>query len=272
MESQLVSVLVPTRNSAKYLRLCLESIRNQDYSPIEIIVIDNDSTDGTVSIAEELADEVLTWGPERCAQLNKGAKIARGKYLYRVDSDFVLSPEVVKEAVRACQSGADAVAVHNDSDGTVSYWARVRQFERAMIKFDTLIVGARFFSRDAFESVGGFDESMVAGEDYDIHNRLLRRGFRIAAIEASELHLGEPTTLWEIADKSFYYGRTIGRFISKNGSRGVAQLSPFRGAMIKNWVRFLREPTMALGYIIMITVKYGAGTLGLLCNVIGRKG
>lgn len=271
MESPLVSVLVPTKNSAKYLRPCLESIRNQDYSPIEIIVIDNDSNDDTLSIAKQLADKVLMWGPERCAQLNKGAEIARGKYLYRVDSDFVLSPGLVKEAVAACQNGADAVAVHNDSDGSISYWARVRQFERSMIKFDTLIVGARFFSRDAFESVGGFDESMVAGEDYDIHNRLLRRGFRIDAIEASELHLGEPTSLREIADKSFYYGRTIGRFISKNGSRGVAQLSPLRGAMIKNWLRFLREPSMALGYIVMTTVKYGAGTLGFLCNIIGRK-
>ncbi len=264
-EGPLVSVLIPTKNSAAHLEACIASVRAQRYSNVETIVIDNDSTDATAEIAGAKADLVLHAGNERSQQLNAGARRARGKYLYRIDADFVLDPEVIGEAVRLCETGAyDAVAVHNDSDPRVSFWAQVRNFERSMYKYDATIVGARFFSKDAFEAVGGFDEDLIAGEDYDIHNRLLAAGYRIGRIAPAETHLGEPASLLEFAAKSYFYGQSIGTFVRKSGARGWRQVSPVRTAFFRHWKAFAEHPVLALGLLVMQFVKYTCGGAGFL--------
>jgi glycosyltransferase involved in cell wall biosynthesis len=260
-----VSVLIPTKNSATFLEACIESVRAQRYANVEVIVIDNGSTDRTPDIARAKADLFLTEGTERASQLNAGARRAQGKYVYRIDGDFVLEPEVIDEAVDFCErAGFDAVAVHNDSDPRASFWARVRNFERRMYKYDPTIVGARFFSKRAFDAVGGFDEALVAGEDYDIHNRLLAAGYRIGTIAAGEIHLGEPTSLLQFAGKSYFYGKSIGAFVRKSGLRGLRQVSPIRGAFFRHWREFLQHPVLAGGFVVMQLVKYGCGAAGFL--------
>ncbi|MBV9277716.1 MAG: glycosyltransferase [Candidatus Eremiobacteraeota bacterium] len=264
-EAPLVSVLIPTKNSAAHLARCIGSVRAQRYPAIEVIVIDNDSHDATPEIARAKADRFLVAGGERSRQLNTGAKHANGKYLYRIDGDFVLDRDVIGEAVRLCETeGYDAVAVHNESDPSVSFWAKVRNFERAMYKYDPTIVGARFLSKEAFNAVGGFDEDLIAGEDYDIHNRLLRTGYRIGRIEPAEMHLGEPVSLAEFASKSFFYGQTIGAFVRKSGLRGVRQVSPIRAAFVRHWKEFVAHPGLGLGLGVMQCVKYLCGGAGFL--------
>ncbi len=95
----LVSVIVPTYNSAKFLEACLMSIKKQSYANVELIVVDNNSTDNTTEIARKFTDKVFNKGPERSAQVNFGVTQASGEYVYKVDSDFVLGINVVKECV-----------------------------------------------------------------------------------------------------------------------------------------------------------------------------
>ena len=101
------AIIVPTRNSARTLRSCLDSIRNQSVAST-VIVVDNGSTDDTVRIAEELADLVLHGGPERSAQRNIGAAATDAPVLGFVDSDMILSPDVVRDAIGAIEGGAVA--------------------------------------------------------------------------------------------------------------------------------------------------------------------
>src|SRR5512136_2642001 len=101
----LISVVIPTFNSEEFLERCLESIRAQSYPEVEIIVVDNYSGDKTRDIAEKYADLVFLQGSERSVQVNFGVKHARGKYVYRVDSDFVVEPDVIQEAVEKCEIG-----------------------------------------------------------------------------------------------------------------------------------------------------------------------
>ena len=267
----LVSVVVPTFNSERFLERCLRSVRGQTYPNVEVIVVDNYSRDKTREIAKKYADLVLLKGGERSAQVNFGVRYARGKYVYRVDSDFVLEPTVIEEAVRKCEvEGFDAVCVHNTSDPTVSFWARVRKLERDCYADDELNVAARFFRKDVFEAVGGFDENLVAGEDYDIHNRLLEKGFKIGRIESQEIHIGEPGSLWEIAKKHYYYGQTIGRFIRTNPRRGLKQLTPIRPAFIKHWKEFIRHPILTLGFIVYQIIRYLSAGLGFLASRVRK--
>jgi len=250
-----VSVIIPTKNSEKFLAKCLESIKNQTYSNVEIIVVDNNSTDKTKEIALKFTDKVFNKGPERSAQVNFGASKSNGEYLYRVDSDFFVEPNVIAECVDKCENeGFDCIAVHNTSDPTVSFWAKVRKFERDMYKEDNLIVGARFWSKKSFDAVGGFNEKMIACEDYDIHNRLLEKGFKIGRIKSEEIHLGEPKNLQEICAKCFKYGESL---ICINEKVSIQrQLSPFRKAFINHSCKFVLHPVLGFGFIILNLCKY----------------
>ena len=77
-DKPLVSVVVPTFNSERFLEKCLKSIRMQTYRNVEVIVVDNFSKDRTREIAEKCADLVLLKGYERSAQVNFGVRYAHG--------------------------------------------------------------------------------------------------------------------------------------------------------------------------------------------------
>ena len=85
----------------KHWHRCLDSIKNQDYENTEIIVVDNYSTDNTLEIAKRYTDNVYTVSPERSSQINYGVKKSSGKYIYRVDSDFLLERQIISEAVNS---------------------------------------------------------------------------------------------------------------------------------------------------------------------------
>ena len=127
-----VSIIIPTKNSSKHIKRCLESITNQTYKNIEIIVVDNFSSDSTISIAKEFTSKIYLHGPERSAQVNFGVLKSTGQYVYKVDSDFLLDPNVVFECVNKIEEGFDAIVVHNTPDITVSWIAKIRKFETDM--------------------------------------------------------------------------------------------------------------------------------------------
>jgi glycosyltransferase involved in cell wall biosynthesis len=269
MDKPLVSVVVPTFNSERFLERCLKSISEQSYSNIEVIVVDNYSEDKTKEIAEKYADLVMLKGSERSVQVNFGVKHAHGEYIYRVDSDFVVEPAVVEEAIRRCEvEGFDAVCVHNTSDPSVSFWAKVRKLERDCYADDYLNVAARFFRKEIFEKIGGFDERLIAAEDYDLHNRLLEQGYKITHIKSKEIHIGEPRSLSDIAKKHYYYGKTIGKFIGKNPEKSRKQLSPFRAGYVRHRKDFLRHPSLTIGFVVYQSVRYGASFAGFIADKV----
>jgi len=264
-EQPLVSVIIPTLNAAKYLARCLESLRNQTYQNLEITVVDRHSQDETQEIARRFGATVLEFGQGRSAQVNYGIKNASGKYVYRVDADFVLQPEVIEEAVRVSEEeGFEAVAVHNTSDPTISFWSRVRNLERNTYKYDELIVAARFIRKEVFDRLGGFDESLIAAEDYDLHNRLVTAGYRVGRIEPEEWHIGEPKHLREIFRSSFFYGGSVLGYLKKNPGRGLKQSLPFRPSFIRHWRQFACQPVLTVGFIVMGLTKMLGLSLGLI--------
>jgi len=262
-----VSVIVPTKNSATTLRRCLSSIRAQTHPNIEIVVVDNFSSDATGEIAKEFGCKFLKIGPERSAQMNEGVKSAAGKYIYIVGSDFYLEPDVVSQAVFEAESHQkDAVLIHNTSDDSVSFWAKVRKLERDCYEGDNLNVAAFFMQRKVYLSLGGYDERLVAGEDYDLHNRIISRGYTVGTIKAREIHFGEPRSLSEIVRKHVYYGRTIGNYLAKSGTRGLRQMSFIRPSYLRHGTVFLKNPGLTLGFLVYQYVRYLSAFFGLVCQ------
>lgn len=269
---QLVSVIVPTKNSATFLAACLESIKRQTYGAIELIIVDNHSTDHTQEIARRYSTKVYEWGPERSAQVNFGVRQATGEYVYKVDSDFVLAPTVVEECVREVVNGKDAVVVHNSPDVRVSWIARVRKFEVDMYKYDITHSSARFLTKRVFLSIGGFDETITAGEDYDFQNRLNAGRYKTGFVSAEALHLGEPTSLREHMWKYFVYGMDFVAYADRNPAASGAQLGFFRKVYLRNWRKFARHPLRASAFIAYNCCKFAFGGAGFLAGKVKVRG
>ncbi len=271
--SPLVSVIIPTKNVEDTVGACLESIGQQTYPNIEVVVVDNFSRDRTREIASKF-DSVRFYskGPERSSQVNYGVLMAKGEYVYRVDADFVLEPRVVEEAVRACElGGCDIVAVHNTSDPKVSFWSKVRKLERDCYRDDALSIAARFFRKNAFGKVKGFDESLIASEDYDLHIRLIGAGFKLGRIRSQEMHIREPKSLSEVALKHLFYGKFVNRFIKKHPDVWMLQLNPVRLAYLRHWRNFTVDPKLTLGFVVYQFVRYAAAVIGYLAEFPWNK-
>ena len=269
--SELVSVIVPTRNSAQHLQACLESIVAQTYKAIELIIVDNYSTDETEAIARQFTTNVFRYGPERSAQVNMGARVATGQVIYKVDSDFILEPDVVTSGVAELAKGFDAVVVHNSPDVSVGWIARIRKFEVDMYKYDLTHSSARFVRSSAFDAIGGFDEDITAGEDYDFQNRLTRAGFRTGFITPEATHLGEPRSFWSHMVKYYRYGVDAVIFAERNAGMASRQLGPLRSVYLRNWRRFTMHPIRGTAFLVYAVSKFAFGGVGFTVGTVRRK-
>jgi glycosyltransferase involved in cell wall biosynthesis len=262
-EQPLVSVVIPAKNAAATIEATLSSLRDQGYPNLQVIVCDGGSTDATVELARRAGVVVCEAGNERSNQVNVGARTAEGRYIYYVAADITFEPGMLNLAVESCERGYDGVAIPVRAAGD-NFWARVKWLERECYRGDDLIVGLRFMRREVFDALGGYDPAIVAGEDYDLHNRFVAAGYRWSEIEPSEVHWGEPRTVAEILRKSFYYGRTFRAYIGKHPGRAARQLQPLRAAFLRNWRLMLRHPVLTLGLVAFKFLQYGAGGAGLL--------
>jgi glycosyltransferase involved in cell wall biosynthesis len=267
-ETPLISVIVLTRNSESTIEDCLRSIKDQTYKNIELIVVDRYSTDKTKEIARRYTDKIFDKEPERSAQANYGVTKASGEFVYKVDSDFILDPKVVQECVDKAREGFDAIVVHNTPDVRVSWIARIRKFEVDMYKYDITHSSARFVRKSVYQKIGGFNETITAGEDYDFQNKLNRGGFKTGFIDAEALHLGEPTSFWKHMKKYYDYGKDFTKYKQHNEEESKQQLSFLRSVYVRHWRRFLRHPIQGAKFIVYNFCKYGFGGMGYL---VARK-
>lgn len=113
-----MSIIVPIFNTKKYLQQCLDSILYQTYSDIQVILIDDGSTDGSNEICDIYAqrDTRITVIHQRNKGQNnarkRGLKIAKGKYIYCVDSDDWIDKEIIESVAKKIQEyGADIISV-----------------------------------------------------------------------------------------------------------------------------------------------------------------
>lgn len=179
----LVSIVTPSFQQARFLRETIDSVAAQGRSDIEHIVIDGGSTDGSVEILQSYGDH-LRWISEpdqgQADALNKGFRMARGRILAWINSDDILLPGVVAAAVDAFQSDPQLGLVHGHGYSIDSTGNRIEVFpytepfnlQRLLYFGDTVLQQSAFFSREAFDAVGGLDPNLRWTLDWDLFIRL----------------------------------------------------------------------------------------------------
>lgn len=259
-----VGIVVPTRNSERTLHACLLSLRAQT-QPCSVVVVDNHSIDSTCVIAEELADRILVRGPERSAQRNAGAALLGTDVVGFVDSDMILGPTVVEEALGAVAAGAGAVIVPERTVGE-GFWAAVRALERSFYLGDDSVEAARFFTRSVLDATGGFDESLDAGEDWDLSLRA-RRITSVARTSAGIDHLEGRVTYRAACAKKAAYSDGLRSFHAKQG-RATLWRALDRPYFRRPWRLLTPDPLLGAG---VLALKAGEATAVVWALTRGRS-
>lgn len=178
MSRPLVSVIVPVYNAERYLAEALESLFAQTYRPVEIIAVDDGSTDGSADLLTEYSDRIVTLrqpnaGP--AAARNAGLARAQGEFISFQDADDRLHPRKLERQVAQLEAHPllelSVCLVENFWDGDPAEEA-ARLAERQLPKlFRGVVMQAVLARRSLFERIGGFNEAMRFCEDTDWYLR-----------------------------------------------------------------------------------------------------
>lgn len=274
-KTPLVSCIVTTKNEQKNIENCLEGIKKQTYKNIEIIVVDNNSKDETKNIARKYTSNVFNKGPERSAQRNYGVGKSCGEYVFLLDADMILTPLVVEKCVEKIGKNDDlyALVVPEKSFGE-GFWAQCKALERSFYLGVDWIEAARFYKKEIFKKLKGYDENQTGTEDFDLPQRLKATyGDRhIGRINAFILHNEGKLSLLGTMKKKYYYAKTLHKYnqIKSNKKSFKKQLSIFNRYILyfSKADRLFANPILGLGMLFMKTSEFLAGGVGYITKKV----
>lgn len=187
-----VSVIIPSFNSAGTIQRCVDSVLASDYRPLEVLVVDDASTDGSAAIVQRLCGQhpevrlvrqAENGGPARAR--NAGARSAAGRYLFFLDSDTEMRPDALTNFVRSIGRADAVVGVYDAvplNGGLVPlYKALLNHYffsRKGAIAYEVFDASRAGITATAFAALGGFCEQLGWGMDYEneeLGYRLCRR-------------------------------------------------------------------------------------------------
>lgn len=185
-EEKTVSVIVPAYNCDKYVAAALESIFNQTYKKLEVIVINDGSTDNTRSVLEKFGDRIVlidqkNSGPATAR--NRGLEKATGSYVAFLDGDDLWEPNKLAEQIAVLEKNPDVALVYSNLEhfyeGTdkrikgpsvlPSGFVLDKLLVESFIALPTVVVRA-----EVIKEIGGFDESLYTAEDLNLYLKIAR--------------------------------------------------------------------------------------------------
>jgi GT2 family glycosyltransferase len=188
-----ISIVVPVYNGGPQLERCLDALLASDLRDFEIVVVDDNSTDASASVARSRGLPVLQLDAQSgpAAARNRGATQARGSLLLFVDADVLVRRETLSRVVALFQKHMEVAAIFGSYDDAPAALNFVSQYKNLLHHFvhqrssreaATFWAGCGAIRRAAFEAVGGFDETKYSRpsiEDIELGHRLRRKGFKI---------------------------------------------------------------------------------------------
>lgn len=268
MANFVVSIIIPTKNEEKNIGRLLQSIKKQSYSKIETIVIDDGSSDNTVTVAKKYTKLVFKRNhAERSAQRNFGARRAKGNYLLFLDADMELTTKVVEDCVKIFKkTNTKAVTIAEKTVGD-NLIAQIRAFEREMYMNDETIEVARFFEKKVFLEFGGYDLKLTGPEDYDLPYRISKK-YKLGRSNQYILHHEEGVTLYKLLKKKYYYASKGALYAKKHPELIKTQGNLFfRKAYFKNWKKFVNAPVIGTLFVFVRILEFIWAVAGFVSAV-----
>lgn len=257
----MISVVIPTKNSGRTLDACLQSLRAESTLIAEVIVVDNFSSDDTQQIAEKHHCSVIVAGPERSAQRNIGLRHVTAPFVIFLDSDMVIEPNVLSTVLNlfAVNPVVGAIAVPEHSFGT-NHWAKIKRFERDLSKDDGSVSAARAFKTEELLALGGWNESLLGPEDWELTDRYEAHGHVIETVDAYIWHDEGTPRLRDLYRKKYYYGPGITAYLSTNQKRKSGIVSRFLNRTVM--LSLLKHPLQGSSLVLMKSTEFAGAFLG----------
>lgn len=181
-----VSVIIPVYNGAKTIKHTIESVLNQSYNKLEIIVIDDGSLDSTLEVVDSINDcriQVFSYqNSGACIARNRGLSKASGKYIAFIDADDLWTLDKLESQWKVLQENSQASVAYSWTDYINSEGQVIRPGRHVtangdiyskLVVYNFLENGSNpLISHDALKKIGGFNESLTAAQDWDMWLRL----------------------------------------------------------------------------------------------------
>jgi glycosyltransferase involved in cell wall biosynthesis len=197
----MISVIIPTYNSANFISEAIGSVLHQTCSDYEIIVIDDGSTDNTKEIIEKYFPQVKYFyipnqGVSRAR--NYGIQMARGEFIAFLDADDLWLPEKLEKQLEVFKADQELMMVFTenldfDTDGfrKTLYWKKERLMKGDVVKniflYSNVTTSTVMVRRQVFWEIGCFEESLKAAEDDNLWMRIALK-FRIHLLDEVLVH------------------------------------------------------------------------------------
>ncbi len=248
----LVSIIVPARNEAQRIGACLDSLLGQNYPHLEVIVVDDRSTDGTFSIVASIAQkdprvrvcqgkELPEGGLGKPHAIWQGVQRATGEYLCFIDADVRLHPQCIRKAIAMCIAHTADLLTLGMRVECPSFWEKaiqpvVLQMILAWFPADKIndpssnVASANgpflLFRRTTYEALGGHSavrDEIV--EDLVLAQKVKKAGYRILWVRAPELvsvrMYAGLREIWEGWSKNFYKSMGERLWLAVAGACGI---------------------------------------------------
>lgn len=182
-----VSIVVTTHNYGRFLGQCLQSALDQTHPDLEVIVVDDGSTDAETPVVLErygTDPRVTTFrlpGVGLAAASNSGIRRSRGEYILRLDADDFLHPAALAILAEELRRRPDIGLVYPDfynvdEAGRFLSYSRVPRVQEGEKLFDNNpLAGGALYRRSCYDAIGGYDETLRYQEDFDFWLRFTRR-------------------------------------------------------------------------------------------------
>lgn len=237
-----VTVLMALYNGGEYLRQTVHSVLTQTYDSFEFLIINDCSTDNSLEIIESFRDERIKvyTNPRNVGQtpsLNVGLKLAKGDYFARIDGDDIALPRWLQTQIDAAEQYPDYSVISSHAVA-IDEKNRVKKIYRPPSDREDIILRSLFappihhvgsiLKKEDIVEVGGYDDRYIYAADYDLWERLIRKGFRITTT---------PRVLVAIRE----HGKSVSR--SEHGRRDLAEIKEIAGRNIERFIngQFSRE-------------------------------
>ena len=184
-----LSVIIPTKCMSSDLINLLKSLDMQSNTDFEVIISSNQSIGLTeiAHYASNLSIRLLVSDGDRSIARNKGAEISMTEVLLFLDSDMLVTSEVIAACVnQICEF--DALCIHEQSSST-NYWSRALSLERDEYFGSLYFECSRCFKKSVFLKLNGYNPELSGLEDVDMQARLIENGYRIGWVDDIIIHM-----------------------------------------------------------------------------------
>lgn len=229
MKNSLASIIIPVFNEEKVIKDCLDSLQNQSYKNLEIILVDDGSTDHTLHIASQFKVQVFKQkhqGPG--VARNLGVSMSRGQIVVFVDADMVFDKDFIRDLTRPIIDGntigtfSKNELVKNQNNVWSICWNINRNLPANLMISKNYPDEAPVFRailKDKFMSVGGFDTGGQYTDDWSLSRKL---GVKSHAVRGATYYHINPSSLPEVWKQARWIGKN--EFISGNFTRKARSL------------------------------------------------